>query len=174
MPFDSATFLLVHVILSVVGILAGLVVVGGFLAGVRFDRWIAVFLVTTLLTSLTGFGFPFKQLLPAHLFGAATVLVLPFAFIGLYVMRLAGPWRTVFVGVSVFALYLNFFVLVAQLLAKIPALAQLAPAPNSPVFGLTQLLFLALFVGLGWACVKGFRTERAAGGLPLGAAARPS
>lgn len=74
---DLATFTFVHVILSVLGIVAGLVVVGGFLAGVRLDRWIAVFLVTTLLTSLTGFGFPFKEVLPAHLFGVATLLALP-------------------------------------------------------------------------------------------------
>lgn len=170
MPFDLATFTLVHVILSVLGIVAGLVVAGGFLAGVRLDRWIAAFLVTTLLTSVTGFGFPFKEVLPAHLFGAATLLVLPFAFVGYYVRRLAGRWREVFVGVSIFALYLNMFVLMAQLLAKIPVLAQIAPAPNSPLFGLTQLLFLALFVGLGWACVKGFRTERGAGGVAVGVA----
>ena len=170
MLFDLATFTLVHVLLSVAGILAGLVVVGGFLAGVRLDRWIAVFLVTTLPASVTGFGFPFKEVLPAHLFGVATLLALPFAFVGLYVRKLEGRWREVFVGVSVFTLYLNVFVLVAQLLAKIPVLAQLAPAPNSPVFGATQLLLLALFVGLGWACVKGFRVEKAAGGVPLGAA----
>lgn len=172
MTSDLATFTLVHVLLSVVGILAGLVVVGGFLAGARLDRWIAVFLVTTLLTSVTGFGFPFKELLPAHLFGVATLLVLPFAFVALYVRRLSGRWREVFVGVSVFALYLNVFVLVAQLLAKIPVLAQLAPAPNSPVFGATQLLFLALFAGLGWACVRGFREDRRAPATPLGAAAQ--
>lgn len=135
----------------------------------RLDRWVAVFLWTTLLTSVTGFGFPFKQVLPAHLFGVATLLALPFAFVGLYVRQLAGRWRDVFVGVSVFALYLNVFVLVAQLLAKIPVLAQIAPAPNSPVFGVTQLLFLAIFIGLGWACVKAFRRERGAEALPSGA-----
>lgn len=171
MLFDLPTFTLVHVILSVVGILAGLVVAGGFLAGVRLDRWVAVFLWTTLLTSVTGFGFPFKQVLPAHLFGVATLLALPFAFVALYVRKLAGRWRDVFVGVSVFALYLNVFVLVAQLLAKIPVLAQIAPAPDSPAFGVTQLLFLAMFVGLGWACVKGFRGERGTGALPVGTAA---
>jgi hypothetical protein len=155
-------FTLLHVILSIVGILAGLVVVGGLLAGARFDRWIAVFLVTTFLTSATGFGFPFTQLLPSHMVGALSIAVLPLAVAALYWKHLAGAWREVFVVVSVLALYLNVFVLMAQLLQKVPVLAALAPTPDTPAFALTQLLFLGMFVGLGWAAVKGFRVERAA------------
>jgi hypothetical protein len=167
-------FTLVHVVLSIVGIIAGLVVVGGFMAGVRFDRWTAVFLGTTLLTSATGFGFPFTQLLPAHLVGALSLLLLPFAFVALYGRHLEGRWREVFVSVSVLALYLNVFVLLAQLLQKIPVLAALAPTPNAPAFALTQLLFLAIFAGVGWASINGFRSEQRATAMPLGAAVRPS
>ena len=174
MSLGLPVFTLVHVVLSIVGIVAGLVVVGGFMAGIRFDRWVAVFLVTTLLTSLTGFGFPFTQLLPSHMVGALSVCVIPFAFIALYGMRLAGRWRTVFVVVSVLALYLNVFVLLAQLLQKVPVLAALAPDPAAPAFALTQLLFLAVFVGLGWAAVNGFRAGPSAALPPAGAAARLS
>ena len=163
-------FTLFHVILSIAGIVSGLVVVGGFLAGVRFDRWIAVFLATTVLTSATGFGFPFTQLLPSHMVGILSLLVLPFAFVALYGKHLEGRWREIFVGVSVLALYLNVFVLLAQLLQKVPALAALAPAPNAPAFALTQLLFLAIFVGLGWASIRGFRSGRSVRDVPLGAA----
>jgi hypothetical protein len=167
-------FTLFHVVLSIVGIVSGLVVVGGLMAGVRFERWTAVFLLTTVLTSATGFGFPFAQLLPSHLVGALSLLVLPLAFVALYGRHLEGRWREVFVVVSVLALYLNVFVLLAQLLQKIPLLAALAPTPNAPAFALTQLLFAAIFVGVGWACVHGFRAGPKAADLPLGAAARPS
>lgn len=160
MSFDLATYTLVHVLLSVVGIVAGLVVVGALVAGVLLERWVAVFLLTTVLTNVTGFGFPFKGLLPSHLVAILSLLVLPLAFTALYGRRLAGRWRTVFVLVSVFALYLNVFVLIAQLLQKTPVLAAIAPDPGAPAFGLAQLVFLALFIGLGWAAVKGFRVER--------------
>lgn len=167
-------FTLLHVLLSIGGIVSGLVVVGGFMAGVRFDRWVATFLGTTLLTSATGFGFPFTQLLPSHLVGALSLLILPVAFFALYGKHLEGRWRKVFVGVSVLALYLNVFVLLAQLLQKIPALAALAPAPNTPAFAATQLLFLAVFAGMGWASISGFRVGRPVAGMPLAAAAAPS
>ena len=164
-------FTLFHVLLSILGIVAGLVVVGGLMAGVRFDRWVGVFLVTTLLTNATGFGFPFAQLLPSHLVAILSLAVLPFAFIALYSKHLEGRWRQVFVVVSVLALYLNVFVLMAQLLQKVPLLAVLAPAPDTPAFALTQLLVLALFVGMGRACLKGFRAQGpAAARSPVGMA----
>lgn len=162
MQSGLAVFTLFHVVLSIAGIVSGLVVVGGFLAGVRFDRWIAVFLATTLLTSATGFGFPFTQLLPSHMVGALSLLVLPFAFAALYGKHLEGRWRDVFVAVSVLALYLNVFVLLAQLLQKVPVLAALAPTPAAPAFAATQLLFLAIFAGVGWAAVHAFRGGRVA------------
>lgn len=157
MLFDLPTFTLIHVVLSLAGIVAGLVVVGGLMAGVRFDRWVAVFLATTVLTNLTGFGFPFTTLLPSHVVAALSLVVLPVTIFALYAKRLAGAWRRVFVVGSVLALWLNAFVLVAQLLAKIPVLAAIAPNPGAPAFALTQLIVLAIFVVLGWAAVKGYR-----------------
>ena len=161
MFFDPTTFLLIHVALSVIGILSGLVVVGGLMAGIRFERWIAIFLVTTVLTSVTGFGFPFTTLLPPHIFGILSLLVLPFTIAARYWKQLVGKWRQVFVITAVVALYLNFFVLVAQLLAKIPALAAIAPGPQAPVFGACQAVVLLIFIVLGWAAVKGMRPGRA-------------
>ncbi len=156
MPVDPKTYLLVHVLLSLVGIFSGLVVVGGLIAGVRFSRWVGLFLATTLLTSITGFGFPFVALLPSHIVGALSLVVLLGALVALYWKHLEGGWRRTFVVLSVVALYLNVFVLLAQLLQKIPALALLAPTPAAPAFAATQGLVLVLFAVLGWAAVKGY------------------
>ncbi len=161
MSFDLPAFTLIHVVLSILGIITGLVMAGGLIAGVRLDRWTAFFFVTTILTSVTGFGFPFTTLLPSHIVGALSLLVLPVALAARYWKCLEGGWRTVFVITSIAALYLNVFVLFAQLFQKIPALASIAPTPEAPAFGVTQLFILALFIGLGWAAVKGFRIERA-------------
>ncbi|EWS53669.1 MULTISPECIES: hypothetical protein [unclassified Methylibium] len=156
MPVDPKTYLLVHVLLSLVGIFSGLVVVGGLIAGVRFSRWVGLFLATTLLTSLTGFGFPFVALLPSHIVGALSLVVLLGALAAVYWKHLEGGWRRAFVVLSVVALYLNVFVLLAQLLQKTPALALLAPTPAAPAFAAAQGLVLALFAVLGWAAVKGY------------------
>ncbi len=156
MPVDPKTYLLVHVLLSLVGIFSGLVVVGGLIAGVRFARWVSLFLATTLLTSLTGFGFPFVALLPSHIVGALSLVVLLGALVALYWKHLEGGWRRTFVVLSVVALYLNVFVLLAQLLQKTPALALLAPTPAAPAFAAAQGLVLVLFAVLGWAAVRGY------------------
>lgn len=156
MPVDPKTYLLVHVLLSLAGIFSGLVVVGGLIAGVRFARWVGLFLATTLLTSLTGFGFPFVALLPSHIVGALSLVVLLGALAAVYWKHLEGGWRRTFVVLSVVALYLNVFVLLAQLLQKTPALALLAPTPAAPAFAAAQGLVLVLFAVLGWAAVKGY------------------
>lgn len=165
MPFDPKTYVLVHVVLSMVGVFAGLIVVGGLMAGVCFRRWVDVFLTTTFLATVTGFGFPFARLLPSHIVGAISLPVLFGAASAVYWKRLEGAWRQTFVVLSVFALYLNVFVLVAQLFQKIPAMAMLAPSPAAPAFAATQTLALILFVVLGWASVEGFKKGRAPGFL---------
>ena len=162
MPIDPKTYVLVHVLLSLVGVFSGLVVVGGLIAGVRFPRWIGLFLITTLLTSVTGFGFPFAALLPSHIVGALSLVVLLGATAALYWKHLSGGWRRTFAVLSVLALYLNVFVLLAQLLQKIPALAMLAPSPAAPTFAAAQGLVLVLFAVLGWAAFKGFGSAQAA------------
>jgi hypothetical protein len=155
MPTGLEVYTLVHVMLSVFGIAAGFVVVGGFIAGLRFVRWVDFFLATTLLTNLTGFGFPFTTLQPAHLVGAVGSFVLLGAIAAAYWKRFEGGWNRAFVVLSVVALYLNVFVLVTQLLEKIPALAALAPSPQTPVFAAMQGLILLLFIVLGRAAVRG-------------------
>jgi hypothetical protein len=162
MIFDLPTFTLIHVVFSLVGIIAGLVVVGGLIAGTRFDGWTSVYLVTTVLTNVTGFGFPFATVLPSHIVGGLSLLVLAVAIAARYWKHLTGAWRWVFVVTTVLALYLNVFVLLAQLFQKTPALAAAAPTQSAPAFVVTQLIVLVLFVSLGWAAVRGFRTERAA------------
>jgi hypothetical protein len=163
MLFNLPTYTLIHVVLSLIGVIAGLVVVGGLMAGVRFSRWVGLFLTATVLTNVSGFGFPFVTLLPSHVVGVLSLLVLPFAIAALYWKHLAGAWRQVFVVLSVLALYLNVFVLLAQLFQKIPILAALAPSPQAPAFAATQVLVLVLFVVLGWAAVRGFRNVPATG-----------
>ena len=110
-----ATFTLVHTVLSLVGIFAGLVVAGGLVTGTRLDRWAAVFMVTTVLTSVTGFGFPFDKVLPSHVVGIVSLVVLAAAIVADYVKHRAGAWRTTYALGVVLATYLNVFVLVAQI-----------------------------------------------------------
>ena len=160
MIFDLPTFTLIHVLISVLGIISGLVVLGGLMAGARLEGWTALFLATTTLTSVTGFGFPTAAVSPAQIVGGLSLVILAASLAARYWMKLAGGWRTTYVVTAVVATYLNVFVLVVQLFAKTPALTQLAPTQQEPPFALTQALVLALFVWLGWAAVRGFRAAR--------------
>jgi hypothetical protein len=153
------TFTLVHVVLSLVGIFAGCVVAGGLVAGKRLDGWTGVFVVTTVATSVTGFGFPFVTFLPSHAVGIISLVVLAVVIVARYAKHLAGPWRRIYVAGTVVALYLNVFVLLVQLFRRLPALIVAAPKQQEPPFVLTQLLVLALFVWLWRAAAKGFRSE---------------
>jgi hypothetical protein len=116
------TFTLVHVVLSLLGIGSGFVVVFGLFASQRLDRWTAAFLATTLATSLTGFLFPFHKLLPSHVIGVVSLVALAIAILARYARSLTGAWRWIYAVNVVIALYLNVFVLVAQLFQKVPAL----------------------------------------------------
>jgi hypothetical protein len=162
MIFELPTFTLIHVVLSLVGIIAGLVVVGGLIAGESFGGWTFAFLATTVLTSVTGFGFPFGTVLPSHIVGGASLLVLVVAIAARYWKLLAGPWRRVFVSATVVALYLNVFVLLVQLFQKTPGLIAVAPTQSAPAFIATQLVVLVLFALIGWAAVRGFQRKRLA------------
>ena len=161
-------FTTVHVIISVVGIAAGLVVVGGMLSANRLPLTTAIFLATTVLTSATGFFFPFEKLLPSHIVGLISLIVLALALVGLYGYRLVGRWRAVYVVGAVIALYFNVFVAVAQTFAKVPALTALAPTQSEPAFAVTQLAVLVSFVVLGYLAVRGFRPGAVAP-VPVGA-----
>ena len=155
-----ATFTLVHVVLSLVGIFAGLVVVFGMLGSKRLDGWAALFLATTVLTSVTGFFFPFDKILPSHIVGIISLVVLGIAILALYALHLAGSWRWIYVVSAVLALYLNVFVGVVQAFQKLPLLASLAPTQSEPPFLITQLVVLALFVGLTIVAVIRFHDEQ--------------
>ena len=159
MIFGITTFTLIHVVLSILGIFAGCVVAGGLVAGKRLDGWTGVFLVTTVLTSVTGFGFPLVHFLPSHVVGIISLIVLAAVIVARYAKHLAGPWRGTYIVGTVVALYLNVFVLVNQLFLRLPALIVSAPHQNEPPFVVTQLLVLALFVWLGRAALKGLRAE---------------
>jgi hypothetical protein len=160
-------FTLLHVVLSLVGIFAGFVVAGGLVAGKRLDGWTGVFLVTTVATSVTGFGFPFVTFLASHAVGIISLVVLAVVIVARYAKHLAGAWRRIYVAGTVLALYLNVFVLIVQLFRRLPALIVSAPKQEEPPFLLTQLLVLALFAWLGRAAVKGFGAEPA-GMAPAG------
>jgi hypothetical protein len=154
MIFGMAAFTLFHVALSLVGILSGLIVVFGLLAGKRLNGWTALFLVTTVLTSLTGFLFPFHKFLPSHAVGIVSLLVLAITIPALYVFHLAGPWRLTYVIGAVIALYLNVFVLIAQFFMKIPTLKALAPTQSEPPFLGTQVVGMLVFIVLGFLAAK--------------------
>ena len=151
------TFTIVHTVISLIGIFSGLVVLYGMFSSQRLEAWTAVFLVTTVLTSVTGFFFPVEKILPSHIFGVLSLLVLAVTLAALYVYRLAGKWRWLYVACAVFALYLNVFVGVVQSFDKIPFLNALAPTQKDPPFIIAQALVLLLFIYFGIKAVRGFR-----------------
>jgi hypothetical protein len=154
-----STFTLFHVVISLVGIGSGLLVLYGLLIGKRFDGGTAIFLLTTVLTSLTGFLFPFEHLLPSHVVGVISLVALAVAITARYALHLAHAWRRVYVVCAVLALYLNVFVLVVQVFLKVPAVHALAPTQKEPPFLVVQLIVMAIFVVLGIFAVKNFRIE---------------
>ncbi len=145
---STSMFTLVHVVLSLVGIFAGAIVLFGMFSSKWFPGWTAVFLATTVLTSVTGFFFPRDHLLPSHIVGIISLLVLAVAILALYVYHLAGAWRRIYVVGATVALYLNIFVGIVQAFLKVPALRTMAPTQTEPPFLITQLVVLALFVVL--------------------------
>jgi hypothetical protein len=151
-----ATFTTLHVIISLIGIVTGLVALLGMLAGKNLGVWIALFLGSTVLTSVTGFLFPFTKLLPSHVFGIISLIVLAAALLALYVFRLEGPWRWIYVAGATLALYLNVFVAVVQAFQKLAFLQPLAPTQAEAPFIVAQVAVLAIFAVLGFLAVKRF------------------
>src|SRR5713101_5084695 len=155
----TSTFTFVHVLLSLVGIGAGFVVLFGLLTGKQLDGWTALFLATTVATSVSGFGFPVDHLLPSHKVGIISLVVLAVAILARYALHLAGAWRRIYVVCAAVALYLNVFVGVVQAFLKVPALTALAPRQTEPPFVITQLVVLVLFIGLTIVAAKRSRGE---------------
>ena len=151
------TLTIVHVIISLIGICSGLVVMVGLLTGSRLNGWTALFLASTIATSVTGFFFPFHHFTPAHALGIISLAVLAVATVARYARDLAGAWRWIYVVSAMVALYLNVFVLIVQAFQKVPGLQAIAPTQSEPPFLFTQLFALALFIVLAIVASIRFR-----------------
>lgn len=154
-----ATFTLLHVVISLIGIVAGLVAMVGLLKSRPMPGWTGIFLLTTILTSATGFLFPVDKLLPSHVIGVISLVLLAAACVALYGQRLKGHWRWIYVLTAITSLYLNIFVLVIQSFLKVPLLHALAPSvpPSEPPFAIVQGIVLLLFVAATFLAVRRFR-----------------
>ncbi len=148
-----------HTLLSIVMLVAGYVVTQDLLRSQVRSGWMATFLITGVLTSATGFGFPFDRLGDSHYVGIISLIVLAAAILGIYVFRFAGPWRWIFALGIVLAWYFDVFVAVAQLFKKVPALHAMAPTLSEPPFVIAQVVVLAIFI---WLCVLAARKFRPA------------
>jgi len=154
-PFTSF-----HTILSLIAILAGAFVIKALIDNRRPGFWTLVFLVTMIATDVTGFMFPFDKLLPSHIFGILSLVLIAVALFAHYVCHFSGAWRWIYAVTIGIAVYLNYFVLVTQLFLKVPALHALAPgAPDNPEppFLIAQGLLLVIFVWMIWRGAKNFR-----------------
>jgi hypothetical protein len=149
-------FTRVHVVISLIGIVAGALMLLGLITRRPFPILTATFLATTALTSITGFMFPFKGVTPGIILGVISVIVLLIAVIARYGKHLEGGWRGVYVITAMIALYLNTFVLFVQLFAKVPQLHAVAPNMSSPGFSLTQVALLVLFIAVTFRAYKRF------------------
>ncbi len=158
----TSTYTLIHVVISLIGIGSGIVVLWGMIRNKPLDGITAIFLTTTVLTSLTGFGFPFSHVTPGIIVGVISLLVLAIAVMARYGFHLAGAWRLVYVVSALMALYLNVFVLVVQSFEKVSALRALAPTQSEPPFVAAQLIVLAAFVVLSLGAGRKFRPNTTA------------
>jgi hypothetical protein len=160
-----ATFTQLHVIISLIAIASGIVVVLGMMGARRMPGMTALFLITTVLTSVTGFMFEtpadaprvIGSLDPAKIIGLISLVVLALAIVALYSYKLAGAWRGAYVISSIIALYFNCFVLVVQSFQKIPFFHALAPTQKEPPFAVAQGVLLIVFIGLGIAAFRKFK-----------------
>src|SRR5258708_9319737 len=137
-----------HVVISLIAIVAGIIVMFGMLGSSRMPALTAIFLLFTILTSATGFLFPFEKLLPSHMIGILSLVLLVIACFALYAMKLSGAWRWIYTVTAMISLYLNIFVLIIQAFLKVPALHALAPSvpPSEPPFAIIQGVVLLFFV----------------------------
>ncbi len=151
-----AAFTRLHVAISLIAIVSGLVVLLAMFVSSDVAGLTAVFLATTVLTSVTGFFFHTEKLLPSQVVGGLSLVLLAAAIAALYGFGLEGPWRAIYVITAVASLYLNVFVLVVQSFLKVPALHALAPKGNEPPFAIAQGILLLLFLALGFLAVRSF------------------
>ena len=151
------TFTTIHVIISLLAIASGIVVLIGMLGSHRMQAWTAFFLITTILTSVTGFLFPIHGFTPALGTGIVSGILLALALYGLYGKYLAGAWRWIYVACAASALYLNVLVLIVQSFQKVSKLQVLAPTQSEPPFLIAQSVALIVFLIVGIAAALKFR-----------------
>jgi hypothetical protein len=144
-----STFTLIHVVISLIGILSGLVVVYGFLVGKKLAGWNAVFLLMTILTSVTGFFFPFHGITPGIVVGVISLVVLAVA-----VAAWQKKWARTYIVTATVAEFFNVLVLIVQSFQKIPALHTLAPKGTEPITNVAKVVALVLFVGVAWVAIR--------------------
>jgi hypothetical protein len=150
-------FTILHVAISLIAIVSGLVVLAGMLHACTLPGWTALFLATTLLTSVTGFMFPINGLTPGTIIGLISMVMLAIALMALYVKHLSGAWRWIYVATALGALYFNVFVLIVQSFQKVTVLQKLAPTQSEPPFLIAQGLALIAFLILGTRAARNFR-----------------
>jgi hypothetical protein len=156
-----AAFTQVHVILSLAGIFDGLIVVIGMFRSKNLHGWNAAFLALTVLTSATGYFFPRDHILPSHIVGAISLVLLATAIYARYARRLAGSWRWIYVVCAVLALYLNISVAVIQAFLKVPSLTALAPTQSEPPFLAAQAVLMLIVIAAMVVAIRSFRPKPA-------------
>jgi len=154
-------FLDIHVALSLIALVLGLIVLYGLLSGEVLGVWTALFLLAMILTSVTGFPLPPFGLDPPRMVGILSLVLLAIAVLAIYVFRLRCAWRWIYVVTAMVALYLDAFVGVIQAFAKLTFLHTLAPTQSEPPFVIVQVIVLVIFVALGVLAVRRFHPERA-------------
>jgi hypothetical protein len=164
MGMSLATFTLLHVLISLIGIVAGLVAMTRWLKSDRSQVPTAIFLAATILTSVTGFLFPFSKLLPSHIVGISSLVMLAVATFALYGRQLSGVWRPIYTVTATLSLYLNVFVLIVQSFLKIPILKAWAPTQTEPAFLIAQGSAFLVFLVLTILTTAKFRPLRLAAG----------
>ena len=150
------SFTILHVIISLIAIVAGFIAMGGMLGSKMSSGWTALFLLMTVLTSVTGFLFPIHGFTPALGVGALSLVLLVIALVALYSFHLAGSWRWIYIVTATIALYFNVFVRVIQSFLKVPALNALAPNGNEPPFVVVQAIVLIGCIALGALVLRRF------------------
>jgi len=155
-----STFTLLHVVISLIGLLAGAIVLLAMVGDKRSEGWTLLFLVATAITGATGYLFPERSAL-AERIGAVTLVALATAIVALYIGRLAGFWRPLYIIGAAVALYTNVFVAVAQAFVKVPFLHPLAPTLSEPPFMVAQVVVLVAIIVLVFLAVKRFHPRPA-------------
>ena len=157
MILGMTLFTFIHVVISLIAILSGLIVLFGMVNNNRMDMMTAIFLLFTVATSVTGFFFPIQGLTPALIVGTISIALLAVAIAGRYAFAMRGAWRWIYIATAVTAQYFNSFVLVVQSFLKIPVMHALAPSGSEAPFIIAQSIVPLFYVVAGYLAVKLFR-----------------